>query len=77
MEVGMIVEYEFRWQCLCPVDHKPDVYRTVVRSGRAIPVEDILKAAAAIAEREAGTPVVRHLRPVAGPLRANLPPHPH
>jgi heterodisulfide reductase subunit C len=50
---GMIVEYEFRWQCRCPVDHRPDVYRTVVRADRAIPVEDILKAAAAIAEREA------------------------
>jgi hypothetical protein len=49
----MQIEYEFEWLCRCPADHKQDVYRTVVRSDRTIPVEDILKAAAQVAEAEA------------------------
>lgn len=40
----MTCVYELEAVCSCPVDDKPDYYRVTVKSLRAIPVEDILKA---------------------------------
>lgn len=37
-------EYTLQVEATCPVDGLPDVYLCVVRSGRVVPVEDILKA---------------------------------
>lgn len=44
----MLCEYQFEVVATCPVDKKPDVYRCTVRARRVIPVEEILKAVAAL-----------------------------
>lgn len=41
----MTCVYEFEAICCCPVDSRSDYYRVTVTSLRAIPVEEILKAA--------------------------------
>jgi heterodisulfide reductase subunit C len=48
----MRVEYSLDVQAKCPVDHRSDFYRCVVRSGVTIPVEHILEAARGFAGRE-------------------------
>jgi hypothetical protein len=40
-------EYTLQFTAACPVDQLPDVYLCVVRAARVVPVEDILRAAAA------------------------------
>jgi NADPH-dependent 7-cyano-7-deazaguanine reductase QueF len=47
----MQCEYSLWVNCVCPVDKKPDVYRVTVRSGKTIPVEDILKSAKSLEEK--------------------------
>lgn len=48
----MRVEYTLEAVAACPADHKPDVYTVTVRTGRTIPVEQILAAAAELATSE-------------------------
>lgn len=40
----MRVRHELQMTARCPADGRPDVYRLTVRTGRTIPVEDILAA---------------------------------
>lgn len=48
----MRVEYTLEAVAVCPADRKPDVYTVVVRTGRTIPVEDIIAAAGELAKAE-------------------------
>jgi NADPH-dependent 7-cyano-7-deazaguanine reductase QueF len=48
----MIVKYNLKIKCKCPVDGFPDVYTAEITSDRAVPVEEILQRVKVFEDRK-------------------------